>query len=326
MYEELMSYFKTNQMVEIITQTKTNKGFIFNKFFNQKEGVLGNKVSVPIQKGEGIILKSVSPYADHIIHEKGKVYMVDLELPRFPLESVILSASINQLEIYPNKDQKLKSLAKMIGKYVSDHKNSFMTTLEYMAAGALFGKVMDGDGRILFEFESEREVAEFRSDADPISPLRLIDSTISDEFGDDISYTGLASNEFLDNLWNRCVALKLDEKKQAKWIEKDNKRCLEVHGTTIYPYSATYKNEKGVSKRFIHQNKAVFVPNDEDIFNVYYGRADHAEALRNAPTPFFSTMEALAKGKGYSVLSETKQIPVCLRPSAIILAEWIEAV
>ena len=112
-------------------------------------------------------------------------------------------------------------------------------------------------------------------------------------------------------------------KKQAAWVEKDNKRCLEVHGTTIYPYSATYKNEKGVSKRFIPEGNAVFIPNEDSIFNVYYGRADHSEALRNAPTEFFSTLEPLAKGKGYSVLSETKQIPVCLRPSAVILASWV---
>lgn len=323
MYEELMRNFQTKTMVEIISQMKTNKGFIFNKFFTKKGGVNGNIVKVPIQKGEGIILHSVSPYADHIIHDKGNVYMVDLTLPRFPLESVILAAELNELEIYSSHAEKLKSLAQLIGKYAGEHKNSFVTTLEYMAAGALFGKVMDGDGKILFEFESERDVVEFKSDQDPITALRAIDTIVSDEFGSDISYTGLASNEFMDKLWARCVELKLDEKKQAAWVEKDNKRCLEVHGTTIYPYSATYKNEKGASKRFIPEGNAVFIPNEDSIFNVYYGRADHSEALRNAPTEFFSTLEPLAKGKGYSVLSETKQIPVCLRPSAVILASWV---
>jgi hypothetical protein len=128
----------------------------------------------------------------------------------------------------------------------------------------------------------------------------------------------------MDKLWALCVTLKLDEKKQAKWVEKDNRRCLEVYSTVIYPYTATYKNMDDEEKRFIPVDEAVFIPNNSTAFKTYFGRADHIEAVKQSPKQFFSTLEPMPKGIGYYVLSEMKSIPICDRPTSIIKAKWIE--
>lgn len=320
---ELMKRWKAQNTTEVITQIPDMQTFIFQKFFAQKtKGHKVNKIEVPIKKGSSIILKSITPDADNLIHDRGNVFLLDINLPRFALQNPLLASELNDLKAYEGKDQEV-ALAKMIGGIMTEHKASFLTTLEYMAAGALFGKVIDGSGKVLFELESTRAPVEFKTALDPIKALRDIDDMLAAEFGIDKSYTGLASREFMDGLWTQCVAMEMDKKNQAKWIEMEGKRCLEVHGTMIYPYSAKFKNAKDVEQRFIPANEAVFIPNGSDAFETHFGTADHIEAVGKTPTMYFATSEPLPMGKGFSVLSETKPIPVCVRPQAVIKAKWV---
>jgi len=320
---KLMEMWKAKDSTTTINQIKDTETFIYNMFFaGRLKGTKANKVEIPIKRGAGTILSSVAPGAEHLVQDKGDNYLLDLTLPRFPLQANILAHEINDIKSFDTADQKIE-LATMIGEKQAEQKSSFLTTLEYMSAGALFGKVMDGEGKILFEFQDDAANVEFKSNEDPILAFRAIDKKVSTELGKNSSYIGLASDEYMDKLWALCVTLKLDEKKQAQWIEKDNRRCLEVYSTVVYPYSATYKNLENEEKRFIPVDEAVFVPTSMDAFKTYHGRADHIEAVKMAPTQFFTVIEPMPKGAGYYVLSETKSIPVCDRPSAIIKAKWV---
>jgi len=323
---ELIELWKATDVTKSLNQIKDTDTFIYSLFFkNNMEGKKSNKVEIPIKRGSGTILTSIAPTAEHLYQDRADEYLLDLTLPRFALQDTISAAEINDLKSFDTPDQKAE-LATIIGNIQKEHLNSFLTTLEYMAAGSLFGKIIDGEGKILFEFKSENDSIEVKSNEDPIDFLRTIDKKIVAELGKNSTYTGLASDEFMDNLWNLCKTLNLDEKKQAKWIDKDDRRCLEVYSTVIYPYSATYKNLKDEEKRFIPENEAVFVPKVKDAFTTYYGRADHIEAVSKAPIQFFGALDPLPKGVGQSVLSEMKSIPVCHRPSAVIKAKWKEVV
>ena len=320
---KLIELWKAKDTTQTINQIKDTETFIYNMFFAKKvKGTKGNKLEIPIKRGVGTILSSVASGAEHLVQDKGDKYLLSLNLPRFPLQSDILAHEINDIKSFDTADQKTE-LATIIGEKQAEHKSSFLTTLEYMSAGALFGKVMDGEGKILFEFKDDAANIDFKSNEDPIKAFRAIDKKVSRELGKDSSYIGLSSDEFMDKLWDLCVLLKLDDKEQARWIEKDNRRCLEVYSTVIYPYTATYSNIEGVEKRFIPVDEAVFVPTNMEAFKTYYGRADHIEAVKMSPKQFFTVLEPMQKGAGYHVLSETKSIPICDRPSAIIKAKWI---
>lgn len=319
----LIELWKAKDTTKTINQIKDTETFIYNMFFAKRlKGTKSNKIEIPIKRGAGTILSSVDPVAEHLVQDRGSDYLLDLTIPRFPLQSTITAAEINDIKSYDTADQKTE-LAMVIGERQAEHKSSFLTTLEYMSAGALFGKVMDGQGKILFEFKDDEANVEFKSNEDPIKAFRAIDKKVSKELGKDSSYIGLASDEYMDKLWALCVTLKLDEKKQAQWIQKDDRRCLEVYSTVIYPYTATYKNLEEQELRFIPVDEAVFVPTNMDAFKTYHGRADHIEAVKSAPKQFFSILDPMPKGAGYFVLSETKSIPICDRPSAIIKAKWV---
>lgn len=308
----------------LIAQIKTAPSFVFNKYFNaSRKGVMGSTVEVPIKKGAGIVLESVSPSAEHLYQEEGDAFLLTISLPRFPLETVITAADMNELKSLADEVEQTQALAQKIGEIVGEHKESFMTTLEFMSVGALFGKVVDGKGNTLFEFKSTAADIDFKSNKNLIQSLNEIDDALVAELGKEVPYSILADRSFISGVAARATTETLFDQGQAKWINEDNKRVLEVHGVKYVPYTGKYKNAKGLDKQFIETNRAIVIPESADVFKLYYGRANHTQALNKAPALFFTAApEELPKGRGYSVVSEMRAIPVCVRPGALIQLKW----
>ena len=312
-------FFTVAVVMQIINQVKTTNTFVFDKLFKSNaKSVLGNSVDVPIKKGAGVVLESVSPSAEHLIHEESDKYIVTIPLPRFPLEAIITANELNTIKSLESQNDQVESLSKRIGEILKEQKTSFLTTYEHMCGGALFGKVTDGKGNVLFEIKNNNNPIEFK-DIDSIAALNKIDEQLEGELGIVPEYEVLASRTFIDELSKKAVVEDLFKQGLCRWEDDNGRRVLFVHGKKFIPYSATYKNQKGTAVKFIADKKAVVIPSHPDIYQFFYGRADHTSAVTKAPTMFFSAApEELAKGRGYSIISETKAIPVCLRPEALI--------
>ena len=84
--------------MKLINQIKTAPSFVFDKYFkSSQKGVMGSTIEVPIKKGAGIVLESVSPSAEHLYHEENDAYILTISLPRFPLETVITAADMKKM-------------------------------------------------------------------------------------------------------------------------------------------------------------------------------------------------------------------------------------
>lgn len=318
---DLINKWKAVDTTTSINQIKDTETFIYSRYFAAKTmGHKSNKIEIPIKKGAGCILGSVVPGGEHLIHDRGDVYLLNLDLPRFPLMNPILAHEINDLKSYETADQK-EEVGRLIGEIQSEHKRSFLTTLEYMAIGALLGKITDGKGKVLFEFRGDSLAIEFKG-KDIASALREIDISLVKELGKNASYEALAGNLFIDRLWKAYKAETNTEEKAVFWSSIDNRRCLIAYGVTFFPYDATYKNQEDVTVSFIQEDEAIFIPLNVNAFTTHYGRADHMDAVKQSPKQFFSALDPLPKGVGYNVLSEMKSIPICERPTAIIKAKY----
>lgn len=317
--------FSTGKMTEISNQIKSTPSFVMDKFYKRKTAVLGDSVEVIIRRGAGVVLESVSPNAAHLVEKTDDAYILNVALPRFPLISTITAADIMQFRSLNNQQAVNESLSVKIAEKLASHKSSIDTTLEFMAVGSLFGKIMDGKGNVLFDFVSKRAVISFKADETIIKTLNKIDKAIIDEFGKNTAYEVLCGYEFLSTLATKANNEKLFENKSAAWTNDNGVRVLEIYGTKFRPYAAKYKNTKGKEEDFLDTKKAVVIPNDISSFNLYYGRAVHTEALSQAPKLYFSAKpEELANGAGYSIISETRAIPICNRPDGIIKLEFTE--
>lgn len=319
--KDLLKYFTLVQVVAIINQIKTAPTYIYDKFFAKTPvGSLSPNIEIPIYKGSGVVLESVSEEGKHLVSDQGDKYMLTLTIPRFPLEKTIPASELNQILALDGKKEQVESLAQRLGQIAQGHKSSFMTTLEFMAAGALFGKVTDGKGKTLVEFKkSGNNPLVLDANTIIIAHLNAIDDALEAELGHVPAYEILASRTYINGLAERAKAEDLFKGGQAEWIEKDGRRILSVHGTSFVPYSASYKNTRGQTKKFLADNTAIVTPLTSDVYKTYYARANHTDAQKLPPKLFFmAPPEKLTKGAGYSVVSEMRAIPICVRPGALI--------
>lgn len=305
-----------------INQLKTTGTYIFDKHFKNKgKGVLGTTAKLKIKKGAGIVLASIAPGADRLVDDLGDVYELTIELPRFGKSGQILAHEINAFESLEGKE-KAEAVSQRINEIMTEHKNDYMTTYEHMATGALFGKVVDGAGKVLFEFRTAATPVEFKG-KDIIDAYEEIDTALVDELGHEVPYDIYASSEFIASVAKNAKAAELFKTGEAKWLDEQSKRVLIVHGKKYIPFRGSWTDEEGNVKRHIQAREAVVVPLSENVFQFVYGRADHTDALKAAPKMFFAAApEKMEKGKGWSIETETKGIPYCVRPGALIKLKY----
>ncbi len=318
-FDKIMKLWTLVTTLEAIKQIKTAGSYIFDKYFKANaEPVMGNTATLKIQKGAGIVLKSILPGADRLIKDLDDVYEITIKLPRFGLEETILPHEINEFESLEGKD-KVEAVSKKITSIYKEHKDDYMTTIEFMSVGALFGKVVDGAGKILFEFRSTATPIEFKGKDIDVA-LNEIDDALVDELGKEVPYEILCSKEFFDSVVAKEKADgNLGKDGPSSYIDENGKRILVAGGKKFIPYRASYKDENGNTKKFIGTRKAIVIPKSEKVYKVVYGRADHTQAMKSAPKMFFAAApEELEKGKGWVLATETKIIPYCTRPGALI--------
>lgn len=306
-------------IMSAINQIKSSGSYVFDKYFKSNaDPVMGNTAKLKIYKGAGIVLQTILPGADRLVRDLKNIYEITIELPRFGLSDTILPHEINEFESLEGNAM-AEAVSKKIAQILKEHKDDYMTTIEFMATGALFGKVVDGKGKVLFEFRSAANPIEFKNVELDVS-LNKIDDALVDELGMEVPYEILCSKEFFDRTVSKAKAENLFENNgPAKYSDEDGKRVLTIHGKKFIPFRASYKDENGNKKTFIEEGKAVVIPMSEKVYKVVYGRADHTQAMKAAPQMFFAAApEELPRGKGWVLETEIKIIPYCTRPGALI--------
>lgn len=316
--EEVSKKWGVQNTSKTLSQIKVTKTPIFDQYFkNKARGILGNTTTIKIMKGSGLILQSVSPEAEHLIHERPTLFEVPVKLPRFALENTISASTLNEVSSLDDQSQPIQ-LASEIGAIQKEHRLSFDTTIEYMCTGALFGKVMDGTGKALFEFASTRPQVEFKSGKALLTSITEIDDAIVEELGMNPGYAIKCGRGFFNHVFALATAEDLFTKKLASTESDGEKRFLVVHSVRFEAYTVKYQNTEGQLVSFVGDLEMAAIPNSESFTDFIYGRADHTEASKSNATLFFGTTDPLPKGRGVAVLSETKPLPVCLNPNAVI--------
>ncbi|EGZ6069908.1 major capsid protein, partial [Campylobacter jejuni] len=236
--EQLLELFSSTKITEVINQTKASPRFVSDTFFKDKIPSLESTVRVEIIKGAGIVLNSISDNGEHSLENTKDAYILNIPLPRFALAKRISASEINSLRSLALQEAQAKSLSGALGVLVKEMKESFNTTLEYMANGALFGKILDGKGNVLFDFGSaSKKAISVKKDGSVNldSVCDAIDSAIIDEFGTSADYEVLCGNELFAAISNLALSEDLYKNHLASRDEKD--KSLILYGTKYRRYS-----------------------------------------------------------------------------------------
>lgn len=317
-FSDVMKLWTLIVSMKAINQIKTSGSFVFDRYFAKKgKPTLGTHATLKIKKGAAIVLNVLAPGADRFVKDIDNIYELTIKLPRFGLSETISAHEINAFESLQG-DAKVESISQRITQVLTEHKNDYQTTIEYMSTGALFGKVVDGEGTVLFEFNTTANPIEFKA-KENINVLDEIDEALVDELGSEVPYEILADAKFISRVAADAKTNEFFKTGEAKWLDEEGKRILVVHSKKYIPFRASWIDKNGDKQVFIKSGEAVVIPLSEDVFQYIYGRADHTEAVKVAPKLFFAAKpEELERGKGWAIETETKMIPFCVRPGALI--------
>ncbi len=324
-FEAIMKLWTLVTMLKAILQVKMSGTYIFDKFFKKRaKPIMGNIAKLKIKRGGSIVLKSIAKGADRLRKDTKDVYEINIDLPRFGLTAEILAHEMNEFESLEG-EAKVQAVSQRINELMKEHLDDYSTTIEYMSIGALFGKVIDGDGVVLFEFTTTDDPVEYK-DKDHIDVLDEIDEKLVEELGTEVPYEILASASFIKKLAAKAkIAKEFEKGGEASWLDEDGKRILVYNSKKYIPFRASWTDEEGNVHPFIAKNEAVVIPLSEKVYSAVYGRADHTDAFKSAPQLIFaSTPEKMENGKGWSFDTEMKLIPYCERPGALIKLKFSE--
>lgn len=319
----LKNKWSPSNVSEKLIHTKPIDTVLFDKYVKDRKGQISKSVDVKIYKGAGVILESTSPEAEHLIHDRGNVYEFSATTARFPLSNVLTPEKINELEGLEGKDKEV-GVAGEIGEIQREHRESIDTTIEFMTAGALFNKVMDGKGKVLFELDYNGLTVEFKSGKPLKDSVNEITRHIKKELKvQKVKISALAGPDFMDGIFKLAKEQDLFKSNQAKEIEKEGENILVVHGMQFDEYIATYENADGEEKEFIPADQVVFLPENSNIFKLRYSRANDTKAMGKKAQLYFGAIEELPKGRGWDVRSESRPLIYNSRPAATPKGKFI---
>ncbi len=317
-FAQIMALWTLTTMLKAINQIKVSGTYVFDKYFKGKaKPIYGTTAKLKIKRGGSVVLKSIAKGADRLRKDTKDIYELTIELPRFGLDAEILAHELNEFESLTG-EAKVEAVSQKIKELMSEHMEDYMSTIEYMSTGALFGKVIDGDGVVLFEFTTTDEPIEYKGKTHT-DVLEEIDESLAEELGKEVPYEILCCPKFIKKL--AAVAKNAGEFKtgEAKWLDEDGKRILVYDSKKYIPFRASWTDEDGNRNQFIPENEAVVIPLSEDVFKLTYGRADHIQAFKTNPKLFFASQPKEDEdGKGWKFATETKPLPYCVRPGALI--------
>lgn len=318
--EELLKFFTVDAMTDIISQKKADQSFITDTFFKNEKPILSSHYELIIKKGSGVILESVNENGEHLVTKNPNETIISVPLPRFPQYDVLSASEMNLLKTLNTQNEQAKSLSVAIGEKLAKQKSNITNTIEYMAAGALFGKIMDGKGNVLFSLAANRKKITITNKTDLLFLLSQIEAAQISELGTPKPYIALITRELYAELLKLATEQELMKTGVAKVSKSDNGGLvLELFGQKFMPYDATYQNQKGKPTSYMSGKQGIVVPVSDDMFELVYCRANHTSAIGKAPSKFFAAApEVLDKGVGWAIVSESRPLPICNRLDAIV--------
>ncbi len=309
---------------EMMNQIVTPNEYFGNKFFTDREGKYSENLSIPIMRGDTIIMEAIPSGGPRPSNVDESIHKLAVELARFADTKNISVVDIKHLMSFDDPEKQKIAFAKIIGQKAGLTKNKFTATKEYMRLGAMAGIVRDGAGKELFKFKPDDHAAFSLSSAiNPASKFEEYEDDLVSEFGYVPEYEMMCDRVAYNGIWDYAVANKLTGTNgSVKKTKVDGRTCIDFDGTIVKPITNAYPDKFGNTRKFFENGKGILVPIGTDAFQEFYTYAEHEDALAGEPQEYFTKVKSKDDGSGVELISESIAIPVNTRPYAVREVQW----
>ena len=212
-----------------------------------------------------------------------------------------------------------------INEKLAGGKSDLEYTREHLMLGALQGKILDADGSVLLdvntEFGVQRKTLNIELSKDTTKVGSVLDKLLSKQRQ---KFAGAQVRGWVVY----CGAEFLSAFKEHKSIFEVYKRFDEARayreGDTLNPSEFVHKGIRFIeyanhfgSDVDIAADKAILLPVGRNLYKEYFAPADMASTVNTRALPYYASREKLQHDKGWSLHMQSNPLPIALRPELL---------
>ena len=249
-------------------------------------------------------------------------------IPHIPHDDVVKPEDIQNVRAFDSTD--LETVAAVLSRKLQTMRNKHSITLEHLRAGALKGKVMDGNGDLLVDLFKEFKIQEKSVDFKLGTGTTKVKNKINEvKRHIEVNLKG----EIMNHVHALCGPTWFDEftshqeieAAYARWnngaaLRDDMRGQFQMAGVIFEEYNATVTLSDGqTTDRLIADNECRFFPvGTQNSFDTFLAPADMIQWVNTLGQELYVSQKDLDHGKGTELYSESNPLPLCKRPALLV--------
>lgn len=330
--------FKIRVLTTAVNAMRAPGRKIFQRHFAGRTHMeSSDRLAFEVVSGSEGVLAAVSVFAPATVGAKTGRKTITLEAPRLAEKRFIHTAEMNALRAY-GEQQRVEMMEQRIRRELTDMRNIHDRTLEFWAAYALRGQILDADlTTVLVDYNLDAthkptlaggDLWTDAADSDPVADIRTWKQLIEDDSGHEITrWTAWVGSSAMDALLNHTKVRELLQYARGQQIAEEG-RIARLAEVDLLEYNSSFVDTGGSRKRFVPATGFILVGEGEDVFDCPYAPVVDDDAPGGVGNIgeggqgqlFFSKSWQEKDPSGRWIKAETRPLPVVMRPDAIVFA------
>lgn len=323
--------FDCHQLTDAISIIPAVPGRIGQMGIFPEEGVRTTTIAIERETSSMNILSISERGGEAPVNDSDKRDLRYVNIPHFKLQGRITAADIQNIREF-GATSEFKQVAQEVNKRLRKMKLKHEATLEYLRAGALQGKVLDGSGNLLLDlyktFDISRPQMDFHfgSAGDKVDTVfRNVSRWMEEHLnGETMSGVHCLCGKGWFEKFIKSPAVQEAYKYYAATLGNQAPQREDVRNSFYYQkvyveeYSSVLSTKKGIVQ-YVPENEAIFFPlGTLDTFSTKLAPADFMETV-NTPGQFLYAKQVADEWNiSIKLLTQSNPLPICLRPELLV--------
>ncbi|MDA8449833.1 major capsid protein [Acidovorax sp. GBBC 3332] len=244
------------------------------------------------------------------------------EIPHLPTSGQLLPSELKVAGM--GEEDALPAQAAVINDKLQDMRNRLEATREWQRVGAITGKILDADGRVIYNLYDEFGVTAknvstaLGSDATDVRGKLMEAKRYAEKKLSGFVITGwraYCDEDYFDALVRHPSVVKAyaNHQEAVDRLGGDVRRGFTFGGIEHIEYNAVIGNQK-----FIASGTARLVPVVRELFRLYNAPANYNETVGTRGVPIYAKAEPRKMGKGWDLEAQANPLAMCLVPEGLV--------
>ncbi|MFJ4141424.1 major capsid protein [Pseudomonas sp. NPDC089734] len=319
----LQDLFTVSSLSAAVNKLPTIPSKVGSMGLFEEKGITTTSVVIDEYEGRLVLVPNTSRNADPSPIKGGQRARRTFETLHLPISRPLLPSQLQGIASFGQENAALPQ-ATVINDQLQEMKNSIESTREFQRVGALRGKLLDADGKVIvdlfdeFGVEQKKITVALGTSTTDVRRTCLAAKRHAESKLGGVMVTGFRAfcgPEWFDKFTDHEKVQKAFANYQEAQdrIGGDLRSGFTFGGIEFVEYDVTVSGQ-----RFIPSNVAQVFPVGQGVFKMFNAPANYNETVNTIGLPFYSKAEERKLGKGWDMEAQANPLAMCLFPEALV--------